>query len=280
MKAILLVALLLATAPSPRLAVRWTPDAHTTVRLNAATGFRVVSLFTEDHATLTGAREVVVAEALEPELSATVTLSLQRFVDVGGVPDAMSVDVDLYATRFGNRITADFDTDPDLIVYRNLDGSAVTRGVSVAAGYRTEMQPFYANVGATAQEVFVREGGASRPLPFAPRVQGTFTVGHDFRGVGATLDWTGRVLGPMALPALHGHASRSPWFTEHHLQATKRLRPGAELYLAVRNVLDFTQSGAIVSPDDPFGPEFDPGRIYGPLQGRRVALGARYVVGR
>ena len=37
---------------------------ETTVRLNAATGFRVVSLFTEDHAALTGSRESPIAEYL------------------------------------------------------------------------------------------------------------------------------------------------------------------------------------------------------------------------
>jgi outer membrane receptor protein involved in Fe transport len=72
---------------SPRLAVKVTPDEHTTIRVNAATGFRVVSLFTEDHAALTGAREVRITEALRPERSATTTLSANRVFDVGGIED-------------------------------------------------------------------------------------------------------------------------------------------------------------------------------------------------
>src|SRR5690606_11253199 len=61
---------------SPRLSLKWDPLHATTIRLNAGTGFRVVNLFTEDHAALTGAREVVIAEALRPERSYSVALNL------------------------------------------------------------------------------------------------------------------------------------------------------------------------------------------------------------
>ena len=265
---------------SPRLAVKWDADARTTVRLNAATGFRVVSLFTEEHQALTGAREVVIAEELRPERSVTVTASVHREIEVGGVPDALTLDVDAYHTRFTNRILADFDSDPDLISYGNLDGWARTRGVALAAGYRTEQRPFSANLGLTWQEVVVHDGGVSSPLPYAPRLQGVFTVGYDFARLRTTVDWTGRVLGPMALPHFAGFADRSPWFGEHHVQATLVPRAGVELYAAVKNALGFVQRDAIIAPHDPFGPDFDPARVYGPLQGRRVLVGARWAVGR
>ena len=38
-------------------------------RLNAGTGFRLVNLFTEDHAFITGQREVKILEELKPEES-------------------------------------------------------------------------------------------------------------------------------------------------------------------------------------------------------------------
>lgn len=265
---------------SPRLALKWDADDRTTLRLNVATGFRVVSLFTEEHQALTGAREVVISEALRPERSVTFTASLHREVAVGGVHDAMTVDVDAYQTRFSNRILADFDSDPDRIIYGNLDGWARTRGVAAALGYRTEQRPFQANVGVTLQEVLVHEAGVARPLEYAPRVQGVFTVGYRLARSRVTVDWTGRVMGPMALPRFAGHPDRSPWFGEHHLQATFAPRAGLELHAAVKNLLGFVQRDAIIAPHDPFSSEFDPGRVYGPLQGRRVMAGARWTVGR
>jgi outer membrane receptor for ferrienterochelin and colicins len=266
--------------PSPRLALKVSPDPHTTVRLNAATGFRVVSLFTEDHAALTGARTVRIAERLDPERSASVTLGVNRVHDVQGIEDALTLDLDLFLTRFSNRIVGDFDTDPSSIIYANLDGYAVTRGASVAAGYATLRKPFFANLGLTWQDVFVREQGVRRSLPFAPRMQGVFSIGYRVDRAGMTLDWTGRVQGPTALPHFAGLPSESQWLTEQHLQVTKRLGRGPELYLAVKNLFDYVQRDAIIDPGNPFGDAFATERVYGPLQGRRFLFGMRYVAGR
>ncbi|MBC7842793.1 MAG: TonB-dependent receptor [Gemmatimonadaceae bacterium] len=266
--------------PSPRLAVRWLADEHTTVRVNGATGFRVVNLFTEDHAALTGARAVRIAERLEPERSASVTVGVNRVLDVQGIEDAMTIDVDAFVTRFTNRIVGDFDTDPALIVYRNLDGIAVTRGASIALGYATLRKPLFANAGVTVQDVYIRERGRRRAVPFAPTVQVVFSLGYRVDPIGMTVDWTGRVQGPSALPRFDGLPDRSPWLTEQHVQFTKRVRRGAEVYAAVKNVFDYVQRNAIIDPFNPFGDAFATERVYGPLQGRRVVLGVRHAVGR
>ena len=63
---------------SPRLAYKYAPDLNTTFRLSMGTGFRVVNLFTEDHAALTGSRQVVIAENLNPERSYNATLNIVK----------------------------------------------------------------------------------------------------------------------------------------------------------------------------------------------------------
>ena len=84
----------------------------------------------------------------------------------------------------------------------------------------------------------------------------------------------------MQLPRFPGRPERSPWFSEHHVQATKAFATGLEVYAAVKNLLDFQQQDPLVDPQDPFGPTFDTYYVFGPLQGRRLLLGARYSVGR
>ena len=212
---------------SPRLAVKWAPDPHTTIRVSAATGFRVVSLFSEDHAALTGARRVTIAERLNPERSGTLTFGFNRVMDVRGVEDALTFDVDAFLTRFGNRIVGDFDTDPNQIIYRNLQGHAMTRGVSLAAGYSTLRSPLTGSLGLTLQDVYISERGVRRALPFAPTVQGVFSLGYRVERLGLSVDWTGRIQGPAALPRIAGLSSRSTWFTEQHLQFTQRVGRGA-----------------------------------------------------
>jgi outer membrane receptor for ferrienterochelin and colicins len=54
---------------TPRLAYKFSPNEDNIWRFNLGKGFRIVNLFTEDHAALTGARQVVIASDLKPEQS-------------------------------------------------------------------------------------------------------------------------------------------------------------------------------------------------------------------
>lgn len=263
--------------PAPRLAVKWQPFGtdHTTLRLNAATGFRVVNLFTEDHAALTGARQVVIAEALRPERSRTVTLGVEQHVHLNEGIDVVVLGVDAFHTRFSNRIQADYDRDPNLIVYANLDGTALSRGVTLSAQLDAPTRPVTFAAGVTFQDVTITDGGVRRAVPYAARVLGTLTTGVRMPRLGSTLDWTARFVGPMALPELDGRPTTSPWFSEHHLQLTHPITRTLQLYGAVRNLFDYRQRNAIVGADAPFSEQFDTSYMYGPLQGRRVQLGVR-----
>jgi outer membrane receptor for ferrienterochelin and colicins len=89
-------------------------------------------------------------------------------------------------------------------------------------------------------------------------------------------DWTGRVVGPMALPRHPGRAARSPWFSEQNLQVTRRIVGEAFLILGVKNLFDTRQDDPLVAPDDPFGPDFDTNFVWGPTQGRRVIVGFQW----
>src|SRR5690606_10333650 len=114
---------------APRLAWKYSPNKHHTLRASMGTGFRVMNLFTEDHAALTGAREVVVVEALRPERSVSVVLNHHWQAHVK--EKHVTIDATGFYTRFSNKIIADLDTDPAKILYANLNGYAISRGVSL-----------------------------------------------------------------------------------------------------------------------------------------------------
>jgi outer membrane receptor for ferrienterochelin and colicins len=263
--------------PAPRLAVKWRPFAHdhTTLRLNAATGFRIVNLFTEDHAALTGARQVRIAEQLRPERSGTVTLGLEQHVHLRGGAEVLVLGLDAFHTRFTNRIQPDYDQDPRLIVYDNLDGTATSRGATLSLQLDAPSTPFTFAGGLTWQDVTLTEAGVTSRVPFAARLLGNLTAGVRVPGTGATVDWTARLVGPMALPEFAGRPVASPWFSEHNVQVTVPVTRTLQCYGAVRNLFDYRQLNAIVGADAPFGDTFDTSYVYGPLQGRRVQLGLR-----
>jgi len=267
---------------SPRIALKWDATRQTAMRLNAGTGFRVVNLFTEDHAALTGAREVVIASELAPERSRSITLNVNRIVEFG--PNPMMIDLDLFHTHFSNRIRPDYDADPNLIVYDNLSGHAVSRGASLALNQNVDFDRFLYSAGVTVQDVYlVDAGGAREDDFFAPKLRGVFSATYNMRSLPLTLDYTGSVTGPMRLPSYEepfARPERSPAYSVHNAQATWTLEDGAAFYLSVKNVFDYTQPSPLIDPANPFGDAFDTAYVYGPMRGRHVLLGLRYGVGR
>lgn len=277
---------------SPRINYRWKPTPTQTLRVSAGNGFRVVNLFTEDHAALTGSRKVEIRESLNPETSWNINLNYTRFVNhkVGFT----TLDGSLFYTYFTNRITADYDTDPNKIIYDNLNGYAVSRGVSLNMEHSFTF-PLRIQTGMTWMQVYQREENATGTIQtvkqlHAPEWSGTFQVGYTFHRYRLTIDWTGQVYGPMRLPVLPNdyRPEYSPWFTLQNIQFTYKFPKAVQLYGGIKNILNFLPDDPIMRPFDPFdkrvsennpnGYTFDPSYNYAPIQGIRWFFGIRYVL--
>ncbi len=277
---------------SPRMNYKIQPNKFNTLRLSIGNGFRVVNLFTEDHAALTGARQVEIQSALKPEQSWNGNLNYTRFISKG--KGFANIDASAFYTYFTNRIIADYDTDPNKIIYDNLDGYAVSRGVSLNTDI-TFGFPLKLNIGVTWMNVFKTEKDSNninqKSLQIhAPKFSGTFQLSYTFRKTNLTVDYTGQVYSPMRLPVLPNdfRPEFSPWFTLQNVQLTKKIKNNWQVYLGIKNVFNFMPQNPIMRAFDPFdkrvnennpnGYNFDPSYNYAPLQARRVILGVRYLL--
>lgn len=266
---------------SPRLNAKQQLGPFSALRLNYGTGFRQVHLFTEDHAFVSGAREVLIADALQPERSHNLSLNVNHTYLLWGYGQ---LDVDVFYTYFQNKIVPDYAVDPDWIVYDNLSGYGVSRGMAVAVDHSFAF-PLHLRAGATWMAVFERvkdeEGQQQRVEQlFTPRFSAVFGATYRWKRVDATLNWTGRVVGPQQLPTFAEGFERptvSDWFTVQHLQLTKCFdKLGLEVYTGVKNLWNYTQDSPLIHPQAPFSAEFDTSYAYGPLQVRRYFLGIRW----
>ncbi len=266
---------------SPRLSLKFSPDKNHTFRLSSGNGFRVVNLFTEDHAALTGARSVVIQNALKPEQSWNVNLNYaaQFTHDTGYI----GFDVSTFYTYFTNKIVGDFLTDPDLILYDNLEGHAVSKGITLNADLAFASS-FKVLAGVTVMDVYQVSGPEGEKIPqlFAPKVSGTYAFSYAMDRAGLTFDLTGRFTGPMDLPVgppdIDPRPSQSPWFTIMNFQVGKKFSNGLELYAGVKNMLNFFPENPLLEPDNPFGRNFDTSYNYASIQGAKGFLGVRFSV--
>ncbi|MGZ5303530.1 MAG: TonB-dependent receptor, partial [Bacteroidia bacterium] len=267
---------------APRFAFKYLPTEWSTLRLNAGKGFRLVNIFTEEHAALTGARTVLIKENLKPEQSYNANLNYNiTYAALGG---SGNLDADVFYTYFNNKILPDYNTDPNLIIYENLSGHAEVRGFSLSADHKFKF-PLKIKAGCTFTDVFEVNKNAlgekeRTAQVFAPRISGTFQASYTWKKTGLTIDYTGRVTGPQHLPVYqepYTRPEKSPWYTLQNVQLTKEFKDkNYQLYAGIKNIWNYTQPSPLIAPESPFSDAFDTSYAWGPLQSRRFFMGFRY----
>ena len=273
---------------SPRFAWKFSPNPYHTVRFNFGTGFRVVNLFTEDHAALTGSRDVVIRAYLKPERSVNGNLNYIWKIPVG--ERMINLDASAFYTYFSNKIVGDFDTEPDKIIYDNLQGYGISRGVSLNVDYNFSF-PLSINLGVTYLDVYQKFDGEEGKVQqlHAPKWSGTYSLTYKFLN-NLTVDFTGQFYGPMRLPVLPNdyRPEYSPFYNLSNIQVSKSFRSGFEIYGGIKNIFNFTPNDPLMRPFDPFDKNvndpvtnpnhytFDTTYGYAPMQGIRGFLGVKY----
>lgn len=286
---------------TPRMNYKWNSvDKNNILRVSVGNGYRVANVFTEDHSALTGARNVVFEEDLKPETSWNGNINFVKKIPAGS--SFIGLDVTAFYTYFTNKIIADYDTNPTEIRFANLNGHAISQGISL------NMDVVFANglkilAGGTLLDVYSEEEGVKVDQLFTEKFSGTWNAGYTFKNLGLTLDYTGNLYGPMRLPLLSELDPRSeysPWWSIQNIQLTKSIGDKIEVYGGVKNLLNWTPNKgnpfiiarshdpfdkdvvfdgagqAMVTPNNPYGLTFDPSYVYGPNQGIHGFLGLRY----
>ena len=286
---------------TPRLAFRYKPTEDDIFRVNAGTGFRIVNLFTEEHAALSGSRDLVIQNKLKPEQSFNINANyLKKIYTKKG--QILSLDCSTWYTYFTNAIRPDYDTNPNLVIYDNLEGSATSFGLSLSLD--AVISPHFKGlIGGTIQDVSQKENGIRRQQILTEKFSGTWALTYTNLKNNFTIDYTGNIYGPMRLAVLgplDPRQKNAPIWSIQNIQFTFKKFKNIEFYTGVKNILNWTPNkgnpfiiaraddpfddnvsfdnngNAIVTANNPYGLTFDPTYIYAPNQGRRLFFGLRY----
>ena len=271
-----------------------------TLRLSIGSGYRIARVFTEDHAALTGAREVVFLNDLNPEKSWNTNINFVKkiYAKQGYI---INFDSSIFWTEFSNKIIPDYDTNPNQIIYNNLNGKSIIQGASVNFN-SVFNNGLRMNIGATYIDSSIIENGIEFTPYLSESFQGVWKIEKGFNDSGFKIDFTGNIVGKMRLPRLGVLDPRdeySPVFSIMNVQLTKAINNNYEFYGGIKNILDFTPSkNSIARPFDPFDREvifdnngnatsslgnpyaltFDPSYVYASSQGRRFFVGMRWKI--
>lgn len=273
-------------------------ERSSTLRFSLGSGYRVAQVFTEDHAALTGARDIVFLDDLDPERSwnANINYVKKIYLKQGHILD---FDASIFRTNFSNKIVPDYDFNPNQIIYDNLNGKSITQGASLNLNILF-LNNLRINLGATYIDSFIKKDGLSVIPYLTERFQGVWKIQKNIYSSNLIIDVTGSVIGPMKLPLLgelDPRDSFSPTFNIINIQLTKIWKNSYEFYGGIKNLLDFTpaknsiarsfdpfdknvlfnQNGQAVSTDsNPYALTFDPTYVFASNQGIRLFLGFRW----
>ena len=286
---------------TPRIAYKWSINEKNILRLNAGSGFRVVNLYTEDHAALTGARIVEVKNELKPEKSYNINLNYIKKIYANS-NTFIGLEFTSWYTYFNNRIIGDFDKDPNKIIYDNLKGFAESKGLSTNIDV-TFSSGLKILAGATYMDVTTINNGVKRQQILTEKFTGTWAISYKFKKANLAIDYTGNIYGPMRLPLLGDLDPRQAYSPTWSIQNIQLLYTGfknIEIYGGVKNLLNFTPNknnpfiiartkdpfdktiqydtnGKVqATASNPYALTFDTNYVYAPNQGIRGFFGIRY----
>ena len=283
---------------TPRLNYKWaSKDQSSIARLGFGTGYRVVNVFTEDHAALTGAREVVFTENILPEKSWNLNINWNQklYSKFGTIFD---IDLSVFKTEFSNRIFPDYETNPNQIIYNNLNGKSITQGISLNIN-SLSTNGLKINLGATFIDSKIIENNITEYPFLTEKFSGNYRISYSLYNPKITFDLSGTVIGPMKLPLLGPLDTRdpkSPVINVMNIQGTYSFEE-VELYAGIKNIFNFkppsnsiarafdpfdtgvefgNNGQVIASPNNPNALSFDPSYVYYSNQGIHGFLGLRY----
>ncbi len=272
---------------TPRLHLRYALSPTDVFRFSGGSGQRTANIFAENLGVMASSRQWVIKGSenssspygLQPERAWNFGASYSKNIEFGD--NTLDLGLDYYYTDFTNQIVADFDQNPQVFALYNLDGKSYSHAVQTQAdlvfGFGLDVRLAYRYV-----DVKTTYSGAlmEKPLVSPNRAFVNLAYHVDGWSLDYTLNWqdTKRLPDTRSNPQPYQLGDRSPAFFISNAQVSKSWNKKFELYVGGENLFDFRQDKPILGSNDPFGNYFDSSMVWGPVFGRMIYAGFRYMI--
>ena len=280
---------------SPRINYQLNITDNSSLRIGYGDGFRVVNVFTEDHAALTGAREIIFLEELEPEKSKNLNINFSNSWNTDNLQ--ITLESSVFESRFSNKIIPDFLTNDNQIIYSNLSGYAVARGICSEIFLKMYKIPLKLSANATVLDVSNYNENSTGEIVknqqlLAEKYSIKWSLNYWFEKLGLDIVYSATNYGPIRLPILENdfRPEYSLPYTIHNLKLSKNYNNGWTNFISIRNFTNFTPPNySILRANDPFdqnindpidnpeGYTFDASYMYASFQGINLVFGVSFV---
>jgi outer membrane receptor for ferrienterochelin and colicins len=273
---------------TPRLHMRYTPWEKAALRASIGRGKRSANIFAENQNMFSSSRQINITNAggkiygLDPEIAWNYGVSyLQGFNLFDRKADII---FDFYRTDFQNQVVIDWE-NPFEVNFYNLEGDSFANSFQFEFNYNA-FENFDLRMAYKYYDIQTDYNSGRLEKPLIPKhrlfANASYETQHKDNGsqwkFDATYNWLSSQRFPstaLSDPQFQLDAN-SPTVGTLNLQVTKVFSPKFELYLGGENVTNVRQPNPIISPDNPFGSNFDSNFVYGPIFGGMYYAGLRF----
>lgn len=269
------------TFVTPRFHVKYVPNDVLTIRLSAGKGYRTVHALAEYNYLMASGRTITIDPLNQEEAwnyGASLGLNIPLF------NKTLKLNAEYYYTRFSSQAVVDYDSDPHAIRIANLNGKSYSHTLQVDVTY-----PIVTGLTLTAayrlNDVKTTYGDRLLERPLTSRYKGLVTASYKtplgLWQFDATLQLNGGGRMPEPYAKADGTMSWDKRFKSYeqlNMQVTRWFRHFS-VYVGAENLTNFVQKNPIIGANDPWGKDFDPTMIWGPMRERMFYAGIRINLG-
>ena len=265
---------------TPRFHVKYSPVDAISIRLSAGKGYRTVFGMAEYNYLLASGRNLNISKSLKQEEAWNYGLSTAFYIPMFG--KTLKLNAEYYYTDFRNQAVVDYDANKEFISIYNLIGKSYShtfqidasypllKGLEITAAYRLNDVKCTYDYGKTLKE---------RPL--TSKYKALFTASYKtplgLWQFDATVQLNGGGRNPEPYQLADGSRSWSPRFHSFEqvsAQVTRWFRHWS-IYVGGENLTGFKQKTPIYGASNPWGSDFEPTLVWGPVEGRMFYAGVR-----
>lgn len=273
---------LYGTLITPRVHIRYVPVSWLTIRASTGKGYRSGNVLAENSYFLASSRKMIIASDLRIEEAWNSGISFSGSFNPAGKP--LRLTADFFHTGFVSQIVTDLDASVDEVRFYNLNGKSYSNVLQLEASFKpAEGLDLLAAWRWNDVKMTIDEKLRTKPL--TSRYRGLFTVSYLTHLRKWQYDYTLQINGPGRVPSTSSNPAdyirpeTFGTFAVMNLQVTRNFRR-LQMYAGSENLLDYRQHDPVIAAEDPFGDYFDASLIWGPVHGRKIYAGIRFLINR
>lgn len=266
---------------TPRFHVKYSPIDAISIRLSAGKGYRTVFALAEYNYLLASGRKFqITGDGLKQEEAWNYGVSTAFYIPMFG--KTLKLNAEYYYTDFKNQAVVDYESAKDLIAIYNLMGKSYSHTFQIDASY-----PLLKGLEITAAyrlndvKCTYDYGKSLMEKPLTSKYKALFTASYKtplgLWQFDATVQLNGGGRNPEPYQLADGSQSWSPRFHSFEqvsAQVTRWFRHWS-IYVGGENLTGFKQETPIYGAGNPWGSDFEPTLVWGPVEGRMFYAGVR-----